>query len=206
MTASLLRRLATAAVVLSASASLASAQTLLGDVTGNGSGRAIADLSTTTSTITLANAGFVLGAGNNVTVRINGLSHTFMNDLAAFLVYTPTGGGPSIEAVLFDNVGGNGDPHGSFSFNSGFGTSIGSINLAGGDFAPLGSLAVFNGVSVAGDWTLRVEDQVGADAGSYQSWDIGLATTTTTPEPGTWALMGSGLLGLAGVAHRRRKA
>jgi hypothetical protein len=31
--------------------------------------------------------------------------------------------------------------------------------------------------------------------------DIGV---TTTPEPGTWALLGTGLLALGGVARRRR--
>jgi hypothetical protein len=35
-------------------------------------------------------------------------------------------------------------------------------------------------------------------AGSFQF------TVSTVPEPGTWALMGTGLLGVAGLARRKR--
>ena len=206
MTASLLRRLAAGTFALVAFTSSASAQTLLGDLTANGAGGGISDYTTTTSTISLANPGMVLGTGNNVTVRINGLSHSYFADLIATLTYT--NGSTSISARLFDNNGGSGDPNGTYSFNSGFLGSVGSIGYAGGDYAPLESFSVFNGVSVAGDWTLAIHDDAGADYGGFQSWDLGLATTptTTTPEPGTWALMGTGLLGLAAAARRRRQA
>jgi len=35
--------------------------------------------------------------------------------------------------------------------------------------------------------------------------EFGPAAVSTTPEPGTWALLGTGLLGVAGVAARRRR-
>ncbi|MGZ8471523.1 MAG: hypothetical protein ACXWZ7_19175, partial [Gemmatirosa sp.] len=190
MPASLLRRLAATGAALVLSASASAAQTLSGDVTASGAGAYLCDVCTITSPITLTAPGSVLWTGNNVTVRINALSHTFFADLIATLTYT-SAGGSSISARLFDNNGGGGDPNGTYSFNSGFTTTVGSIGYAGGDYAPLASFDVFNGVDVAGTWSLTFVDDAGADAGSFQSWDLGLATTaptTTTPEPGTWAL------------------
>jgi hypothetical protein len=38
------------------------------------------------------------------------------------------------------------------------------------------------------------------------SFVLTLAPATTVPEPGTWALLGSGLLAIGGVAARRNRA
>jgi subtilisin-like proprotein convertase family protein len=196
------------AVALALSATAASAQTLQGDVIANGAGAVLCDACTIQSPITLTAPGTVLSTGNNVTVRINALSHTYFADLIATLIYTPAAGGGSISARLFDNNGDSGNPNGTYSFNSGFTAPVGSIGYGGGDYTPLESFSVFNGVDVAGTWTLRIVDDAGQDVGSFQSWDLGLVTaapTTTAPEPGTWALMGTGLLAVGGVAARRRR-
>jgi hypothetical protein len=34
----------------------------------------------------------------------------------------------------------------------------------------------------------------------------GVAPSSVVPEPGTWALLGTGLLGVAGIARRKRTA
>ena len=188
-------------------ASAAGAQSMSGDLIAAGAGRSLCDLCATTSTIVLGDAGTILGTGDNVTVRINGLGHSWMGDLVASLTFAPVGGGAPITSALFTRVGGSGDPNGSFSFNDGFATPIGSVNLGGGDFRPEGSLAAFNGLNVQGSWTLHVDDRAGADVGRYASWELGLVTapTTVTPEPGTWALLATGLVGVAGAAARRRR-
>jgi hypothetical protein len=42
--------------------------------------------------------------------------------------------------------------------------------------------------------------------GDYNDLRFEVANAAVIPEPGTWMLMGTGLLGLAGAAVRRRKA
>ena len=72
---------------------------------------------------------------------------------------------------------------------------------------------------VGGDWTQYSFDV--AALGAVSTLDIGLrndpsydalddlsvtAASTVTPEPGTWALLASGLAAVGGVARRRRRA
>jgi hypothetical protein len=81
---------------------------------------------------------------------------------------------------------------------------VGGGTLASGTFQPIGSLASFNGENANGNWTLFLQDTVGADPLKVNSWSLAI-TTRDVPEPGTLALFGLGLAGL-GFARRRKAA
>ncbi|HEX2853884.1 MAG TPA: PEP-CTERM sorting domain-containing protein [Opitutaceae bacterium] len=106
------------------------------------------------------------------------------------------------------------------SFNSGSGPFSGTVtfddaaaNLVNvdpnliqpGTFQPVGSLSDFNGLNLTpGDWTLFIQDTVGADSLRFYSatLEVTYDGVGAVPEPSTYGLMGAGLL--AAVLLRRR--
>ncbi|MDX2037147.1 MAG: proprotein convertase P-domain-containing protein [Isosphaeraceae bacterium] len=64
-------------------------------------------------------------------------------------------------------------------------------------------LALFNGESAQGTWTLRISDRVRFDAGVLNAWSLGFSSASTAPEPSgaVTALLGIG----AGAAASWRK-
>ena len=110
----------------------------------------------------------------------------------------PFGPGPGISAA--SSTGGL---VGGFRFDSGFEVfvPVGYVS-----FAPLASTGTYNGTFAT----------LGLTPGTYRTqWDdgrgsftvqVGPLETTTAPEPGTWALLGTGLLALAGAARHRTRA
>ena len=80
----------------------------------------------------------------------------------------------------------------NFTLNAGFYTLVGGSHSLSEDEARTGAADL----TYDGDVTLRVESESG----------IASSAASTVPEPSTYLLMGSGLLGIAAAAHRRRKA
>jgi subtilisin-like proprotein convertase family protein len=141
------------------------------------------------STITIANR---TGTISKVTVRLDGLSHTYPDDLDVALV------GPGGQAVmLMSDAGGGGDINGlSLTFDSAAATTLPTgSQVVGGVFrptnygttdtfpapAPAGSygtnLGIFNGLAPNGTWRLYVVDDAAADLGALaQGWVLTIAT------------------------------
>jgi subtilisin-like proprotein convertase family protein len=117
------------------------------------------------------------------------ISHSYIGDLIVTLI-SPDG----VEVILFDRIGvpasGFGCPGDnlnlSFDDNAAMdyaaleATCGGGAITAEGLFQPLESLTAFNNESPLGDWTLRVNDEAGGDAGALQSWGIAFCNASAT--------------------------
>ncbi|HUS16626.1 MAG TPA: hypothetical protein VM536_16650, partial [Chloroflexia bacterium] len=155
------------------------------------------------SNITVAGTGTI----GTVSVSINGLSHTWPDDVDMLLV-GPNGG----KVLLMSDAGGSLDLVGvNLTFQDGFpaipdGTQITSGTYAPADYevgeimpapappSPYGTslTAAFAGSSPAGTWSLYIVDDAGADLGSITGgWSLtiglsgGCATVTPVPATGT---------------------
>ncbi len=106
---------------------------------------------------------------NDVNVTVN-LTHTWVGDLDIKLV-----GPDNTEVVLFDRHGGDGDNLTDTTFDDAAANPIASGTPPySGIFQPDGSLADFNGLNTAGDWTLVITDNAGGDGGTLLNWTLQL--------------------------------
>ena len=144
----------------------------------------------------------------NVALQV---THTWVGDLCVTLVHQPTG----TTVDLIQRMGEAGGCH----LGAPFGCQENNLNIvlndggAGGPiesqcvanlssppgYIPNNPLAAFNTLDSAGDWTLTVSDNAGADFGTFNSWAL-IITSGDGPGPCdsscAWDLDGDGVVGV----------
>lgn len=90
-------------------------------------------------------------------------------------------------------------------FDDAAGAGVGAV-MTTGSFRPEEFLAAFNSENPLGNWLLGMGDSVGGDPLSYFSAQLDITTLEEVPEPSTWLLLATGLVGLLGYGWRRRVA
>jgi len=125
---------------------------------------------TITSVINIANDFLISDV--NVTLNIN---HTFDSDLDITLT-APDG---TVVELTTDN-GGNGNNYTNTVFDDAAGTSVTDGNAPfTGSFQPEGSLADFNLLQSAGNWTLTIFDDFNQDGGQLLNWSLQLCADSS---------------------------
>jgi hypothetical protein len=174
------------AVPLAASASSIDITNEGGSITSSNGGLALSG-----STIVVYNAGTVItGSLGTVTFQTGAFTSGNINDGG-----TLAAGG----SITITGNGSNGVPNGAIFVGSfGAGTKWEKV---GGGYDLLGTLVGAPGQS-GGISELTVQATVGPNGIQLASGDISISTTAV-PEPGTLALLGTGLVGIGGVLRRR---
>ncbi len=129
--------------------------------------KTIADLATTTSTIVISQAGTI----TDINVKLN-ITHSWDADLDVFLIAPD-----ETRVELFTDVGSSGDNFSNTILDDEAATAItsGTAPFAG-SYRPEGSLAVLDGKSITGTWTLEVTDDTSGDIGTLNSWSLIIKT------------------------------
>jgi subtilisin-like proprotein convertase family protein len=125
--------------------------------------KTIADLTTTRSTIVISQAGTI----TDINVKLN-ITHSWDADLDVFLI-APDG----TRVELFTDVGSSGENFANTILDDEAATAItsGTAPFAG-SYRPEGSLAVLDGKSITGTWTLEVIDDMSGITGTLNSWSL----------------------------------
>ena len=123
-------------------------------------------------------------------------SHTYMSDLDVDLI--APGGSPVVR--LWTSLCGTGNDF-SLSLDDAAGTSVTAAPCnplgQGGTFQPEGALSAFQGIPLAGDWTLRIADNANQDGGTLTSWTLNFCTPGSAPLPVEWLTFGAAPAGRA---------
>ncbi len=107
-------------------------------------------------------------------------THTYVGDLAVRLI--GPGGAPIV--LLWDGECGSSNDF-SLSLSDDATDPVASAPCSplgqGGIFIPESSLSAFNGMPIAGDWTLRINDNANQDGGELQSWKLEFCSLGSLP-------------------------
>lgn len=189
----------TALTTLAVIAATAGAQT----VSYTGGGGPIIDWEVTSRTITVTDT-FAI---EDLDLTITGFRHNWIGDIAVELEHN------GVSVTLFDRPGYPDhalgflyDVDGDYTFDDealvswelvNGGSNSTSFVIPVGSYAGEEALSAFDGMSVAGEWTLRVTDFASFEQGSFSGWTLDV---TAVPTPS-----GLAALGLAGLAASRRR-
>lgn len=200
-------------------------------ISASGSGGAIPQAITSHTNPGVINSDIIIASGGivtgNLTVTINGLTHTWVGDVSATLTHVESG----LSQDLFWRVGGltstsfgdSSNYGGDYSFNNSFAGDLwaaaasGDTNLVipGGSYFPTSALSgsavdlseFFNGTTAAGTWRLTIQDWALGDLGSFTGWDLSFNAASEIPEPSfALPILAIGLIGVAGRSWRNRRA
>jgi subtilisin-like proprotein convertase family protein len=129
----------------------------------------------------------LVGAVSNVTIGVN-ITHPYIGDLVLALT-APSG---NIVTLAY-NAGDNGQNYTNTVFDDAASVPISAgVPPMSGRFKPLDSLAVLNGTTPNGTWSLTVADLFGGDIGTLVNWslDFDSERTTTTDSQGAFQFTG----------------
>lgn len=118
-----------------------------------------------TSTLTIPD----LGTLSSITANVD-VSHSYIQDLVVAL-YHPD---QTTYAILWGRAC-DGEDGFDVTFSD-QGTAIVCANPTVGVFTPYESLSVFEGMDVAGEWTLLIQDGYNGDTGTLNDWSIEICT------------------------------
>ena len=122
---------------------------------------------TVTSTLTVTQTGTIAD------LRVSSVfgTHTWVGDLTVTLI--APGGSPT--AVLWDGECGSADDF-DLGLDDAAATPVTAAPCTplgqGGTYQPVDALSVFDGLPVAGTWTLQIDDNANQDGGTLQSWGL----------------------------------